>query len=482
LLAVAAIACPLACGGGTADEPAPTPAPDSTVADPSPSQATTGDDSRVMDANNARVVGLRSPRSPLTPAARKTEGDWSFNVGGQVNSAPALGGAGLAPSCADRLFVSVNAGGTNFYAFDNLHTTDSKGVACANASPVDARCSPSPSGHCPRPIWARSLNGMMDGNSISLSLDGAQVYVATTTGFLYALNAATGATLWTVDTRGISNINDTTFRGVTPWVDYATGTVIVAGWSPGLNTGAIGRISSTGVVQSYVLLPSGVSSTPLLVNGVIYLTARNGLLYKVVNGPTLTMAGNPWPVTLTPNVPIVASPTIDTTANALFVGQGDLLWSVNLTTGAKTSTSISLQANASPCVSSAYVDLPTLSVYVGHEGALWRATYNATGAWTGTPRSAVVRGDDTTTTNDPTSSPLVFSPTPGTTYAYMGDYGGYLNRWTGPTLATRATFPAGATGIGARIESPVMIDYVNGNLYFGANNGRVYQIGQVSLQ
>lgn len=91
-------------------------------------------------------------------------------------------------------------------------------------------------------------------------------------------------------------------------------------------------------------------------------------------------------------------------------------------------------------------------------------------------------GTNPSTKDDPKSSPLVFSPVSGTTYAYVGDYSGHLNRFDAPTLDSRSTFPSGGTGIGGRIESPVLMDYAGGNVYFGASDGRVYQIGQVSLQ
>lgn len=489
MLALAAVLCAEACsenGVAAAPSAADPGASEAPGSDSAPAPEAPGSSGVRMSGNASRVVGTNSIGSRLTPpgapdpaAPSPLEGDWSFNLGAPVNSAVALTGSFVAAGCGDRLFAGANtAAGPNLFAFDNLHATGAKGVACSNV--VDARCSPSPSGHCPHLLWSRTLLGAMDNNAVTPSLDGSVIYVATTTGALYAINASTGATNWVLDVRAGFGIADATFKGVTPWVDYGTGDIFVAGWSPGIGIGAIGKISTTGTVRSYILLPAGIVSTPILYNGFIYMSALDGKIYKVVDGANLTLAGGAWPVTLQSNQAIISSPTVDTVNDRLFAAVNDTLYSVSMTTGAIATTSISTSGAAAPCASSPYVDLATLSVFVGHKGSIWRASYSTAGAWTGT-RSAAVKSNDASTANDPTSTPLVFSPLPGTTYAYIGDFGGFLNRWTASTLATPSAFPSGVTGVGAKIESPVMVDYMNGNIYFGASTGRIYQIGQVSL-
>jgi hypothetical protein len=463
-------------GGPTATE----------VSEPAPE--TPAASSNRMYGNASRIVGSKDVGSRVTPpgappAASPFEGDWSFNLGASVNSAVALTGSFTGANCSDRLFAGANTtAGPNLYAFDNLHAKGAGGVACTNV--VDARCnaSPAPASHCPHLLWSKSLLGALDGNAVTPSLDGSVIYVATTFGALYAIDAATGATHWVLDVRGSFRIADATFKGVTPWVDYGTGDIFVAGWSPASGTGAIGKISSTGTVKTFILLPAGIVSTPILYNGFVYMAALDGKIYKVADGATLTMVNGAWPVTLQNNQGIISSPTVDTVNDRLFVGLNDNLYSVSLTTGATATTSIGSSGATAPCGSSPFVDLATLSVFVGHKGSIWRAPYTTSGGWTGANRSASVKSNDASTVVDPTSSPLVFAPIPGQTFAYIGDFGGFLNRWSASTLAAPlSSFPSGATGVGGRIESPVMVDYMNGNLYFGASTGRIYQIGQVTL-
>lgn len=468
------VGAPSAGGPGAAEIAAP--APDA----PASGNRMYGNAARVVGSNAA--VGSRLTPPDGQPTASPFAGDWSFDLGAPVNSAVALTGSFTGAGCGDRLFAGVNTSTkANLYAFDNLHTKGAGGVACSNVA--DARCSPSPTNHCPHLLWSKTVLGALDGNSVTPSLDSSVIYVATASGSLYGINAATGATNWVLDVRSAFGIADATFKGVTPWVDYGTGDIFVAGWSPGIGIGAIGKISPAGAVKTFILLPAGVVSTPILYNGFVYMAARDGKVYKVADGANLTMVNGAWPVTLQNGQAIISSPTFDTVNDRLFVGLNDSLYSVSLTTGASSSTSIGSSGAAAPCGSSPYVDLATLSVFVGHKGSIWRATYNASGAWTGTNRSATVKSNDASTADDPTSSPLVFSPIPGQTYAYIGDFGGFLNRWPASTLATPlSSFPSGVTGVGGKIESPVMVDYMNGNLYFGASTGRIYQIGQVSLQ
>src|SRR4051794_33784930 len=74
---------------------------------------------------------------------RPSNGDWNYNVGGDVNSAVAiynsafLGGP-LVASCSDKLFVATTAGG--LYAFDRLSRRP-PGAAADCATPArDRNC------------------------------------------------------------------------------------------------------------------------------------------------------------------------------------------------------------------------------------------------------------------------------------------------------------------------------------------------------
>jgi hypothetical protein len=449
-------------------------------------------------------------------------GDWAYDVGGPVNGGVAILTAswGASASCADRLFVPVNTStGNNVWAFDNLYPSIPGGTgACVNGGSDGGRCS---SPYCPRRVWTAALSGAIDRSSLTLSLDGRVVYAATTNGVLYALDTSTGATVWSLDTRSSTELGSSSnayFRGGSPWVDYGSGNVYVAA-SYGTSSAPrfrIYKVSPTGVVlarwDSSTLVPEAVEASVVVWAGALYVGTTIGRVHKLFdNGATLTPAPSPWPVQLTAKGSvrnrladvrgtIYGTPSIDIDNDLLGITVNNVMWTVNLSTGAKQSVEGGWQnvteavANNVTCYSSPWIDPTIRTMFVAHgknqntpeseRNRVHRREYFTSGVFrtdnlTSVPTAGV--GNPVSLT-DPKSSPLVLRQSPSLAWVYVGDAGGILNRWDyGTEFSNRQTFNTGAGPAGA-IETPIMVDVLGGFIYFGSNAGRVYQIGQSTLR
>ena len=459
-------------------------------------------------------------RHPRPPKPTKN-GDWSYNVGGQVN-----GGTSVyitnqitgTPSCTDMLYVPVNATGTNLYAFTNLYDT------CTNVT-TDPKCSPSPAGHCPTVSWTwASGSGTFNRNSVTSSLDGKTIYVSTTAGKLVALNTAPTASpriAWTFDAVTNTGSANATFVGSAAWVNYSTGTLYTAVQYGTPSNIRLYKLSPTGaqIAPALTIANDGIASGVLEWEGKVYFGSTSGKLYKINdNGTTLTQAAAPWPLALTAEdcdtgclnpIPVTGkaiygTPTIDGLNNLLFVSLNNVMWSVRLggATDGQTHSSelgwqngIQARAGDVSCYTSPmlYADATTTqAVFVAHgknqndigAGAgprIHRRTYQNDGTFDTNNLTSGIVGTGTDLTY-PRSSPLIFQPTPTSpVWVYVGDNAGTLRRFVytnaGFGTETDFTIPSNPQSI----ESPVLVDTSNGNLYFGSNNGRVYQINQTSL-
>ena len=97
----------------------------------------------------------------------------------------------------------------------------------------------------------------------------------------------------------------------------------------------------------------------------------------------------------------------------------------------------------------------------------------------GSGTSVSVRGNKSPPDlTDPRSSPWFVSTTSPAGNVFVGDGGGFLNKWawSGTTFGTRTTFTASSA-----ISGPVTIDFLSGNLYFGSDAGLIFQITQANL-
>jgi hypothetical protein len=473
-------------------------------------------DGRPIDISSGRIVSGRGDRvdteapgwmpvidrQPIaTEPDDPSPGDWNYDVrggtgGGTVNGAPALFASGSGHTCADRLYVPVNLDGSaaaNLYAFNNLYKDPT--ANCAEPSPADSRCVPSANGHCPTSLWtgtsAVRLNGRLDNDGVALNIDGSQLYVNTTSGRFYVINAATGGTpaaAQTFDARAHTGSNNANFTNSTPFPQYFTNYVYTAlDWLGGTRCRVYRFDVSNLQNPIFTDLTVGCQASVVFYNGFIYVGGADGRMWRVQdNGATLSASGAPWPITYNTNsargAEFASAPTLDIQDGGqdyLFATTNDFLGATRLSTGATVVLDINgngdIGHNINP--STPAFDFATHAVFAGRERMVRRTVFNPATLSFGTPVSGttVGTGDD----QDPYSSPVVFQPA-GTNYVYIGDGGGRLNRWNATTMssASRLAFNIGNN---TDIRSPIVIDYTDGNIYFGADNGRVYQITQSQL-
>jgi hypothetical protein len=450
------------------------------------------------------------------------DGDWSWAVtsggGRTVNSGVALfdplaGWTATSVSCAARLVVPVdgNTAGNrrNLWVFDNLVRTGSNG-ACVNTS--DGNCSPSADGHCPRPVASLVLSGTVQRSGVTLSLDGGTAYVATTSGTLYAINvaAATPAIKWSYAVSG------GTYAGIMPWVDYATGNVIAAVAVSSGTTVMKFRPTDTAPWQTFALSEKA-SATPVDYGGYIYVPCASGKIHRVKDTATGLVGADTgaWPVQLRATtgsadanrdgIPepdqaaaILANVGIDASVDVLFAVVKNTMWSVRLSDGHADYVEMGWQNRAEAAANNveAY-SAPSINwgatraVFLGHGKAqpdgstpssrLHRRFYDASGNIDKVNLSSVaLYGQTSSDLTRPHSSAIgIPINAQGDVYAFIGDGGGYLNKFafTGELATTPTTFSSGS-----EIESPVLVDYMGGNIYFGNDSGRVYQISQSTLK
>ena len=433
---------------------------------------------RVLSAAGDRVeVAARVPHAAPHAGA---VGGWNYDVQGPINGGPALFTASFsAGNCSDMLYVPINTDSVpNLYAFTNLYNNCPQGVD--RFSP--ARCDTT-LGHCPTVAWLDLLAGRFDGNAAVTSFDGSELYVTTTAGRAYALRTSAGQIDANFDANNDLGVSDATFVDNAPWVDYPTGNLYVAVSYGANKKSALYKFDSKGNKLAMIKLPAGIASTPIYYLGYVYLATLDGRVAKLVDqGSTFTAVDAPWPLTLQSNQPIVSVPSIDADNNLIFATAGDRLGMATLAGDIKAMLKISAVPGMTTTPSSSTLDLTSHALFVGHEGKLWRVPYTTTGF--GSATSTLTRGTGLGN-EDPRSSPLLLEASPTQRFVFIGDGGGFLNRFAADALTNRAVFPSGAasTGIGGPIDGSIFVDYLGGNLYFGGGTGatKVYQVTQVGL-
>lgn len=465
------------------------------VAPPPTDRSPSADDGRPTDWSSTRLAtplgdrasftrGIAPP--PLSDAIFAAAGraGWDYDLKGPVDGGLALFNQSTTTgTCGDRLFVPVNRNGaSNLFQLTDLYDS------CPDHPSTD--CDPSGAGHCPA-VRSIALDGAIVGGAVSLDFSGARAYVATSRGKVFAIDTATMTVAGTFDANQSLGVSDATFRYASPWVDYATGEVYVAcayAFSGTTATrGRLFKLSPTVALRYGVELQTGnirspAFSSPILWNGFVYVTTWDGRIYRFSDTGTGFTQASPWPVFLSQSG-INNSPSIDVVNDFLFTVSGDRLYLVELANAGVQSRSVSSQAGINPNTSNAFVDLEDRNVFVGHEGRLWRVPYNANGSLPNSGTNRAVRVNVGGVNDDPRSSPLVFSPA-GTKYVYIGDAGGYLNRFDARSLGNRVTYPAGSTPIAGPIDGSISIDYVAGFIYFGSGAGsnKIHQVRQTDLQ
>jgi outer membrane protein assembly factor BamB len=365
------------------------------------------------------------------------------------------------------VFTTIPA--NNVYAFSDIYNT----VGAPNQQPL-----------C---LWQKAVGngaGKADGSSVTLSLDGSRIYFGSTDGKVYCLNTADGSTVWSYDT--FSSI-----RNATPFYDYASDQIWIGSEDGRLHK--IDGINGTLIAKSTSKISShatqyAIHSTPIRYSfggiDVVLVGADDGKVYRVdPNNLNALIAdsGANTSYNLTSSGTTAAAdaiwgtPMFDVDTNNMVVAVNGVFYNVNLITGAKSTST--LFAAGSIMYSSPAIDWDNNFVYVGGGKNLWKLAYLT---WTSPFPTPV--GNNTAGTNPdntyPRSSPLWVSGT--TDYMYIGDGGGFLSRFVANNMAANPLLSNSFQMLPttADSDSPIIMDYFTGNIYFGATNGRLYQLSQ----
>ena len=250
---------------------------------------------------------FRAPDMPASTSANLSHRDWNVTLGGRV--APLMFPAkysfdpGAPPSCLnDYVVFGLGTGGAiggtaNLVGFNNLYSGGTGGL-CNMAGPTV--------------MFAYNITTVSNGKVLTspvLSVDGTKIAFvesSPTTCIFHVLSWTAGqgsirsAASPTMTSLPIAAANNTRSS---PWVDYNTDTA--------------------------------------------YVGADNGKVYKI-NGvfkSTPTLAGAPWPITLSTNLRLTP-PVLDKKLGQLLVGsQNGTLYSINTTSGAVSALVVGLGTN-----------------------------------------------------------------------------------------------------------------------------------------
>jgi hypothetical protein len=278
---------------------------------------------------DTRGIPGRKPR----PKAGATI-DWNVSLGAgsvPLNMFPAKYSFDInaTPSCTDDFVVfglnvaGVTGGQANLVALNYLYsgTTPAAGICNSKATPTN--------GSSAAVMWAYNVGTGKVLTSPTLSLDGKEVAF--------------------VESRTSSSVFD-----VLNWArNPNNGSSATAAVAPG--TGNTASMTSL----TFDAAATNTLSSPFIdyTNDVAYVGSDSGKLYKITgvfNG-TPTLAGAPWPVTVTAGSKLT-SPVLDIVTGRIFVGDGNgAVKSINAATGAILAT---LQVGTAGQVGAAIVDPP----------------------------------------------------------------------------------------------------------------------------
>ncbi|HEV8129837.1 MAG TPA: PQQ-binding-like beta-propeller repeat protein [Acidobacteriota bacterium] len=376
-------------------------------------------------------------------------------------------------------YLTTSIPANNVYAFSDIYNTV--------GSPYQE----------PFCLWQKSIGngvGKADGSSVTLSLDGSRIYLASTDGKVYCLNTTDGSTVWSYDTvNNTAILVNPSIRNSTPYYDYAYDQIWIGSEDGRLHKingidGTLIQKSTNAVSTLRTATAYAIHSTPVRYSfggiDVVLVGTDDGFVYRVnPNNLNALVAdsGSNTSYNLTSSGTTAAAdaiwgtPIFDVDTNSMVVAVNGNSYKVNLATGAKSKST--LFASGSIMYSSPAIDWDNNFAYVGGGLKLWKTDYLSWPATTTFSTSTQGTNPDNTY---PRSSPLWVSG--ATDYAYIGDGGGYMNRFTANNASASPSlsnyFQTLTQIAGDTSDSPPIMDYFTGNIYFGAKNGRLYQLSQ----
>ncbi len=371
-------------------------------------------------------------------------------------------------------YVTTNIPANNVYAFSDVYNT----VGSPNQQPL-----------C---LWQTAIGnstGKIDGSSVAFNWDGTRLFLGSTDGKVYCLNSTNGSVVWTYNTAssivsstpffdaGLASLASETFDDLV-WIGSTDGRLhkINANDGTGSKTTNPLSSSSTPAIHSTPIRYAFISGKDFVVvgtdDGFVYRVDTNNINTFVADSGGNTRYNLTDNGSTTAQDAIWATPIIDVSTNLMLLGVNQNFYKIDLQTGAQ-STQVIGEGNEIN-YSSPMIDFTNNFAYVGGQVRLWKTPYPAWNALF----SGVTAGNNPDATY-PRSSPLWISSTSGS-FVYIGDGGGFMNRFqansslSNPTLLGSFQLLPSATDS----DSPVVMDYFTGNIYFGATNNRVYQLTQ----
>lgn len=290
------------------------------------------------------------------------------------------------------------------------------------------------------PYWSYPTGGPMWGFSPVIAH--GIVCTGSSSGYLYGINASTGASRWVVllGQLGISSspaiTNGMVFAGSYDGKLYAFD----------VSTGA----------RLWISLPTGgkAGSPPTVVNGVVYVGSDDGKLYAIdvsTGAPRWTSAPTGGPINTSPAV-----------ANGVvYIGSNGKLYAFDAPKGTiRWTAPMSSSINSSPAVSNN-------TVFIGSIGSTGGKLYTFN-ASTGAPGWTAFTGTNTNITSAPPSSPAVSNNT-----VFIGSTDGRLYTFSASTGAPGWTYLTS----GIVLSSPAV---ANGVVYVGSADGQLYAFDEAA--
>ena len=394
---------------------------------------------RLMD----RAVDAQARRP--APSGSDAALDWQYLVDVPIDETPALYVSGTTENNAtDRMFASGAQRSRrtithSFFALQGLY----------DAAPTVA--------------WQNTIDSAIDGSAIALSPDATKVFGVTQRGTVYGFNTADGSTV-----AGFPVSVGHSVSWSSPWLDFLTQPYPLY---VGDQQGHITRIdTSTGATVTSSRLCSAIHSSPIVWNGVVWVGCDDGYLHRL---DPLTLAEYPPKTKLCAhascqtNDAIYSAPFVDGLGNHLLVGVNNQVAVVDIdpTTGCTTGTTacpvtIATVGKSAIFYSSPFIDFANGYVYVAFNNALWRAGWDGTALTSGFVAAAHALAGRNSDAGYPKSSPLAFNG-----HVWVGDGGGFVNRYAADTFAFENVTPQ----YGASVDTTPLVDVAGGNIYFGTN-------------
>lgn len=161
--------------------------------------------------------------------------------------------------------------------------------------------------------WTYTTGGIVES---SPAVAGGVVYIGSNDGYLYALDATTGAKKWRKNVGGVDYSSPAVANGVVYVGSSGTNKLYA------LN-------ASTGSTKWFDYMDGTMEGSPTVANGVVYIGTNNGTLYALYAD-----TGNPvWIKPTTAGYSIYSAPAVDN--GAVYVGSGDTnLYALDAGTGA----------------------------------------------------------------------------------------------------------------------------------------------------